>query len=170
MTTGKFGRTLKKEPKKLLEKDIQKLITKYLELRRVPFAVTNAERVWNPQGFVRKSKVSPDHPDLSATLPVLVNGNPIGLSFYIEVKTPTGSIRDGQKVKLRELADAGALCVLARSLDEVKDVVERFQGAELDWEAFKRTRTLLELLLSDRRSKEVKAALLEIRNDADKGK
>lgn len=156
--------------KKLLERDIQKLITKYLELRRVPFAVTNAERVWNPQGFVRKSKVSPDHPDLSATLPVLVNGNPLGLSFYIEVKTPTGSIRDGQKVKLRELADAGALCVLARSLDEVKDVVEKFQGAELDWDAFKRTRTLLELLLSDRRSKEVKAALLEIRNDADKDK
>lgn len=154
-------RTGKKEPKKLLEKDIQKLITKYLTLRGIPFAVTNAERVWNPQGFVRKSKVSPDHPDLSATMPVLIDGNAVGLSFYIEVKTPTGSIRDGQKVKLRELADAGALCVLARSLDDVKEVVERFQGAELDFESFKRTRTLLELLLSDRRSKEVRDALAE---------
>lgn len=57
MTTGKRFGKLKKEPKKLLEKDIQKLITKYLELRRIPFAVTNAERVWNPQGFVRKSKM-----------------------------------------------------------------------------------------------------------------
>lgn len=153
------------KPKKLLEKDIQKMITKYLDLKRVPYAVTNAERVWNPQGFVRKSKVSPDHPDLTATLPVYVDGKKVGLSFYIEVKTPTGSIRDGQKVKLRELADAGALCVLARSLDEVRSVVEKFKDAELDMEAFKRTRTLLELLLSDRRSKEVKEALQSFYSD-----
>lgn len=46
-----------KPVKKLLEKDIQKLIVKYLTLRGIPFAVTNAERVWNPQGFVRKSKM-----------------------------------------------------------------------------------------------------------------
>lgn len=148
-----------KTQKKLLEKDIQKQIVNYLKLKKVPCAVTNAERVWSKQGFPIKSKVSPDHPDLTATMPVLVNGNALGLSFYIEVKTPSGSIRDGQKVKLRELADAGALCVLARSLDDVKEVVERFQGAELDFESLKRTRTLLELLLSDRRSKEVREAL-----------
>lgn len=159
MITGK-----KKEPKKLLEKDIQKMIVKYLELRRIPFAVTNAERVWNPQGFIRKSKVSPDWPDLSATMPVLVNGNAVGLSFYIEVKTPTGSIRDGQRVKLRELASAGALCVLARSLDDVTLVVEKFQGAELDFEALAQSRTLLDLLLSDRRSKEVREALANLKN------
>lgn len=145
--------------KKILEKDIQKQIVTYLKLKKVPYAVTNAERVWSKQGFPIKSKVSPDHPDLSATMPVLVNGNAVGLSFYIEVKTPTGSIRDGQKVKLRELADAGALCVLARSLDDVKEVVERFQGAELDFESLKQSRTLLELLMSDRRSKAVRDAL-----------
>ncbi len=150
--------------KKLLEKDIQKTIVQYLKLRKVPYAVTNAERVWSKQGFIRPSKVTPDHPDLTATMPVLVNGNALGLSFYIEVKTPSGSIRDGQKVKLRELADAGALCVLARSLDDVKEVVERFQGAELDFESLKRSRTLLELLLSDRRSKEVRDALLSFNN------
>lgn len=165
MKTGKYGKTLKKEPKKLLEKDIQKLITKYLDLRKVPYAVTNAERVWNPQGFVRKSKVSPDWPDLSATMPVLINGNPVGLSFYIEVKTPTGGIRDGQKVKLRELSAAGALCVLARSLEDVKTVVEKFQGAELDFDALAKSHTLLDLLLSDRRSKAVKDALLEYHRD-----
>ena len=151
--------------KKLLEKDIQKLITRYLELKGVPFAVTNAERVWNPQGFVRKSKVSPDWPDLSATMPVLVNGHPLGLSFYIEVKTPSGSIRDGQKIKLTSLANAGALCVLARSLDEVVTVVEKFKGVELDFEALQRTHTLLKLLLSDRRSKTVKDALALIRSE-----
>lgn len=150
----------------MLEKDIQKVITKYLELKGVPYAVTNAERVWNPQGFVRKSKVSPDHPDLSATLSVYVDSMRVGLSFYIEVKTPSGSIRDGQKIKLRSLSDAGALCVLARSLDDVKDVVERFKDAELDYEAFKRTRILLDLLLSDRRSKEVKDALRQYRDES----
>ncbi len=155
-----------KTQKKLLEKDIQKQITSYLTLKGVPFAVTNAERVWNPQGFVRKSKVSPDHPDLSATLPIFVNNVRIGLSFYIEVKTPTGSIRDGQKIKLRELSNAGALCVLARSLEEVIDVVERFKDAELNEVAFKRARTLLDLLLSDRRSKEVKDALRAVYEDA----
>lgn len=151
-----------KQKKKMLEKDIQRAITDYLKLKGVPFAITNAERVWNPQGFVRKSKVSPDWPDLSATLPVFVDSMRVGLSFYIEVKTPTGSIRDGQKIKLRELSDAGALCVLARSLEEVKDVVERFKDAELDYEAYKCTRTLLDLLLSDRRSKAVRDALSAI--------
>lgn len=154
-----------KTQKKLLEKDIQKQITSYLTLKGVPFAVTNAERVWNPQGFVRKSKVSPDWPDLSATLPIFVNSVRIGLSFYIEVKTPTGSIRDGQKIKLRELSDAGALCILARSLEEVVDIVERFKDAELNEVAFKRSRTLLDLLLSDRRSKEVKDALRAVYED-----
>ena len=76
--------------KKILEKDIQKQIVTYLKLKKVPYAVTNAERVWSKQGFPIKSKVSPDHPDLSATMPVLINGNAVGLSFYIEVKTPTG--------------------------------------------------------------------------------
>lgn len=60
-----------KTQKKLLEKDIQKQITSYLTLKGVPFAVTNAERVWNPQGFVRKSKVSPDHPDYPQPYPSL---------------------------------------------------------------------------------------------------
>lgn len=146
----------------MLEKDIQKKITKYLTKCGVPFAVTNAERVWNPQGFVRKSKVSPDWPDLSCTLPITVDGIPLGLSFYIEVKTPTGSIRDGQKVKLRELADAGALCILARSLEDVSRIVQRFKDAELDVPKFKEVRTLLELNLSDRRSKAVRDALTSI--------
>lgn len=154
--------------RKKLEKDIQKEIITYLKLRKIPHAVTNAERVWSKQGFIRSSKVTPDWPDLSATLPVSIDGNPLGLSFYIEVKTPKGSIRDGQKLKLMELADAGALCVLARTLNEVKDVVEKFQDAELDFELLSRTRILLKLLLSDRRSKEVKAALLEINNYTDK--
>lgn len=147
--------------KKKLEKDIQKEIVDYLKLKRVPHAVTNAERVWSKQGFPIKSKVTPDWPDLSATLPVYIDSRRVGLSFYIEVKTPTGSIRDGQRAKLRELGDAGALCVLARSLEEVQEVVERFKDAELDYDEFKRTRTLLELLLSDRRSKHVKDALLK---------
>lgn len=95
-----------------------------------------------------------------------MNNVRIGLSFYIEVKTPTGSIRDGQKIKLRELSNAGALCVLARSLEEVIDVVERFKDAELNEVAFKRARTLLDLLLSDRRSKEVKDALRAVYEDA----
>lgn len=148
--------------KKKLEKDIQKEIVSYLKLKKVQHSITNAERVWSKQGFIRPSKVSPDWPDLSATLPIFVNNVRIGLSFYIEVKTPTGSIRDGQKVKLRELSDAGALCILARSLDDVTDIVERFKDAELNEEAFKRTRTLLDLLLSDRRSKEVKDGLRAI--------
>jgi hypothetical protein len=56
--------------------------------------------------------------------------------------------------------------VLARSLEEVQVVVERFKDAELDFEALKRTRTLLELLLSDRRSKEVREALRAIQSNS----
>ena len=148
-----------KAKRKLLEKDIQKTIVAWLEANSVHVAVTNAERVWSKHGFPIKSKVSPDHPDLTCVLPIKINQLEIGLAMYIEVKTPTGSIREGQKVKLRALAGSGALCILARSLDDVIPVVRRFKDKELDYEAFLNTRTLLDLQLSDRRSKEVRDAL-----------
>lgn len=148
--------------KKLLEKDIQKQIVSWLEINKIPVSVTNSERVWGKFGGVRKSKVSPDHPDLTLVLPVLCNGFKIGLACYIEVKTKTGAIRDGQRIKLRELADNGALCMIARTLDEVVSIIVRFKGKELDQEKIRNVRTLLELNLSDRRSKDVKDALKQL--------
>lgn len=154
-----------KKVKKLLEKDIQAQIVKYLEANRIHVAVTNAERVWGKFGGIRKSKVSPDHPDLTCVLPIVVSTLPIGLAWYIEVKTPTGSIREGQKVKLKSLADAGALCILARSIDDVMPIVTKFKDKELDYDLIKYYRKLLELNLSDRRSKEVRDALKELMLD-----
>lgn len=142
-----------------LEKDIQKSIVHLLNLRRIPHAITNAERVWNPKGFVRKSKVSPDHPDISATLPVLINGTTIGLSFYIEVKRPSGKVSDGQRAKLRELASAGALCIIARSANDVMRAIDDFRLKELSAETLNHYRHLLEVNLSDRRTKEARAQI-----------
>lgn len=157
-------KTPKRKSKNPLEKDIQKTIVSYLELNDIHVSVTNSERVWGKFGGVRASKVSPDHPDLTCVLPVLVNKRLLGLAFYIEVKTATGSIRDGQKVKLRALADSGALCILARGLEDVEPIVKQFKNAELDYEAIQKLRTLLELNLSDRRSKEVRDALAELKD------
>jgi hypothetical protein len=154
MPTGR-----KREPKKLLEKDIQKLIVDYLKMRRVPYALTNAERVWSKYGYPIKSKVSPDHPDLSATMPVLVNGNPIGLSFYIEVKTETGALRDGQRIRLTQLAEVGSICTVARCLEDVEIIVNLFYNKELDHQLLRKTKELLMLKLADRRKKEIRDAL-----------
>jgi hypothetical protein len=146
-----------------LEADIQKTIVAYLKLKKIEVTVTDASRVWGRDGKPRKSRVDPDHPDLSCVLPVVVNNsdsvNKLGLAFFIEVKTKTGSIRDGQKEKLRHLANAGALCMLARDVTEVVRVVELFLNKPFDISAYNAEIELLNLNLSDRRSKATRDAL-----------
>jgi hypothetical protein len=152
-----------------LEKDIQAAIVTYLKVRRVEVSVTDSSRVWGKGGGVRRSKVDPNHPDLSCVLPILFprydkTGNItdcvlIGLAFFIECKTKTGAIKEGQKEKLLALADSGALCVLARSLDDVKRVVEGFHMKQFDTAAYDKEIDILRLNLSDRRTKAVREEL-----------
>jgi hypothetical protein len=139
----------------MLEKDIQKLIVDYLRLMKLEVAVTDASRVWGKGGGVRASKVDPDHPDLTITLPVKAGGLNLGLAFYVEVKTPTGSIRAGQKVKLRALTNAGAVCIIARDLETVQLIVGAFKGRQVTQEKMDLVRQLLEADLADHRDRQV---------------
>jgi hypothetical protein len=162
---------IEREP---LEKDIQKTIVSYLKLKGIEVTVTDASRTWGKGGGVRQSKVDSDHPDLSCVLPVVVKDKnnaeiKLGLAFFIEVKTKTGSIRSGQKEKLVKLADAGALCVLARDVSEVVRVVDLFMNKEFDHSELAKETELLKLLLADRRKKEVRDALAAIRTHSKNG-
>lgn len=148
----------------ILEKDIQSAILKYLRGRNISVSVTDASRVWGQGGQLMRSKVSKDHPDLSCVLSVGVKlgskDTYIGLAFFIEVKSATGRIRDGQKNKLVELADSGAVCMIARSVEDVKAVVDKFQWRPLKEQDLEDAYTLLISQLEPKRKKKVSTQTL----------
>lgn len=151
----------KKNP---LEKDIQKTIVQYLRYRKIEVSVTNSDRTWGKWGGIRQSKVDKGHPDLTAVLPVMVGGERLGLALYIEVKTPTGSLKPEQKEKLAALDASGALCLVARSLDDVMRVVENMAFKELDRKKVAHVRDLLRLSLGSRSSKGAREAIAAARS------
>lgn len=142
-----------------LESDIQKAIVDYLRLRHVYVSVTDSSRSFGRDGLPRRSKVDTSHPDLSCVLPVLVGDRIIGLALFIECKRKNGATKVGQKERLLELAEAGALCILARSTDEVKRVIDIFMNKPFSYDAYDKEVELLKLNLSDRRTKSVRTAL-----------
>ncbi len=139
-----------------LEADIQATIVAYLQLKKVEFSITNADRVWGKGGGVRASKVEKGHPDITAVLPVVIDNFKFGLALYIEVKTATGNIKEEQKIKMLRLANSGALCILARDVESVVRVVELFLNKPFSVSAYDKEIQLLKLNLSDRRSKTVR--------------
>jgi len=157
--------------KPVLEKDIQKTIVTYLKLVGIKHTVSDASR-WGKGGGA--TKVDPDHPDLTCVLPVFVTRQGIalkvGLALFIEVKTPQGRVSEGQRVRLIALADAGAVCVVARTLQEVQDVVKLFKDRELDADLLDKQYQLLKLKLSDRRSREVRTALSDLEHSLSNSK
>lgn len=42
-----------------------------------------------------------------------------GKVYFIECKSPTGKLRDSQKMWLQEAEDHGAICIVAHSLEEL---------------------------------------------------
>lgn len=142
--------------KPLLESAIQRQIMDYLGRAGLQASVTNADRTWGKGGGVRASKVPKGHPDITAVLPVVYNGFVIGLAWYIEVKTPTGSTSSEQKDKLTALAQAGALCTLARDVDTVIRVVTDVKNKPWSILDKKRYDEILALNLFSRRTKAVR--------------
>lgn len=95
------------------EAAIQAAICEWLDLRLIPYSVTDASRVFGRDGQPRRSKVNKSWPDISGVLP------PSGRALYIECKSATGRFQPGQKQMLARLRAAGALVIVARSLDDV---------------------------------------------------
>lgn len=47
-----------------------------------------------------------------------------GRSFFLEVKTPHGSVRPEQRDFIARALSAGALCAVVRSVEEAKKIIE----------------------------------------------
>ena len=112
-----------------VERDIQSGICELLDQLRIPYSVTDAAipvsvgrcpecRAWvklyGKKGHVRKS-----WPDITGVLPVT------GRMLAIEVKTEKGRYKPGQPEMLELLRKAGALVIVARSIDDVSLVLAR---------------------------------------------
>jgi hypothetical protein len=113
-----YGRTARERgPLRRPEDGIRDAIFDWLQVGGLPCAITDASRVWGPDGEVRESKVTTSWPDVTA---IGVDGRAI----VCEVKTEDGDFQPGQKETLEHCARYGAIAIVARSLE---DVVERLE-------------------------------------------
>lgn len=46
-----------------------------------------------------------------------------GVTYFFEVKTPKGVVSEIQKYTMKKLNEAGAIALVVRSLDDVKEVI-----------------------------------------------
>lgn len=96
------------------EAKLQDAIVNLLTWLRLCFAVTDASRVWGPDGRPRRSKVDKDWPDIT----IVFDG---GTAGFIETKSKRGVLSDGQKEKLDRLRALNARVIVPRSVEEVYD-------------------------------------------------
>jgi VRR-NUC domain len=138
----------------MTEKEIQAKIMKYLngELD-VVCSVTNAERTWNREGFIGRSKVKKGWPDISGVVSVLVNGHNLGVGLFIEVKREGGTLKAEQREHLTKLSGSGAICIVARTVDEVRKVVGAFANKPYTQEKLILVNDILRIHLYERRTK-----------------
>lgn len=100
--------------RKILEKDIQMIICKYLEYKGHFFWRQNNIPVFSNGRFFAMPKYSKRGvPDIIAILPY--NGQFVG----IEVKRPNGKLSEHQEAFRDELQRLGGLYVVATSLDDI---------------------------------------------------
>ena len=98
------------------EQEVQATIIEYLELRGIVHSVTDRSRHWDAQGRVRASRVSmPGYPDISCVI--------AGKAVYIEVKSTRGRLSHAQIACHARLREAGAVVVVARSLEDVQATI-----------------------------------------------
>lgn len=127
---GKAARKKRSRPKKdftiadykktAKESDIQLAIRQILNLIGVPHSVTDASRAFTDTGRA-VTKVDPDWPDLSCTLPWPPHR---GISLYVETKAARTGITAGQQGCHRMLREAGAIVIVPRSVDDfVRDML-----------------------------------------------
>lgn len=105
------------------EAQIQATICDFLTLAGIPFTVTDAAHV-TINGVTRgRAKIRRGWPDVTACLP------PDGTLLAIEVKSAKGKLRLDQEAVLAQLEAAGAVVVVARSLEEVVNEIK----SRLNW-------------------------------------
>lgn len=123
------------------EAETQRAITDWLTLAGIPFTVTDAAHV-TINGVTRgRAKIRRGWPDVTACLP------PDGTLLAIECKSVRGRLRPEQVETIAQLQDAGALTVVARSLEDVTDAVGDY-GYEYfgDWSKYDTTNMPIKLV------------------------
>jgi hypothetical protein len=112
------------EGRKLLQaqathKQIQSAVEEYLTVRGIPCSATDATEAYNRHGQ-RVRRVEEGWPDVTGCCCVrTVFGSFSGIFLAVEVKTAKDKLRPAQAKVLHELYQAGALVVVARSLDDL---------------------------------------------------
>src|SRR5262245_34762475 len=109
------------EGRKLLQaqathKQIQSAVEEYLTARGIPCSGTDGAESYNRKGQ-RVRRVQSGWPDVTACLPG-------GMLGAIEIKTAKDKLRPDQAATLHALYQAGALVVIARSLDDLIAALE----------------------------------------------
>lgn len=93
------------------EAEIQATLCAYLRYRGIPHTISNADQAFNQAGQQIR-KLTPGWPD--------VTGCYQGRLLALEVKSHTGKLRRAQAEVLNRLWEAGAIVVIARSLEDLQ--------------------------------------------------
>ena len=110
------------------EAEIQKAITKLLDLRGIVYAVTNSKTVETEDG-PRQLVYPPGWPDITALMPIT------GQLWAIEVKTLKGKLREAQEDMLALIEASGGRVTIARDSLQIRDIlnehIAKFQPDKL---------------------------------------
>lgn len=108
---------MKKDP---TEKQIQNAILDYLTLLPGTYWATNNTGLWDPVKKVHRRPGKFFRHGVSDIIGVCGN---TGRIVCIEVKTPKGRVSEHQKKFLKEISESGGIAFVARSVDEVREVM-----------------------------------------------
>lgn len=101
-----------------LEAEVQSAVTDYLAAKRIPYTITEAKRSYNERGQ-QVRRINPGWPDITGCHPTT------GQLLGIECKRTVGGVLSyDQAFTLSALFRAGALVVIARSVDDVLSLLE----------------------------------------------
>ena len=111
----------------MLEKDIQKEILAYLDSQGI-WAWKNATQGGRVAGGKRVKAPVTGSPDIFGIITDSHGSHlfPAGRLLAIEVKTPTGVLSDSQKAWIEKAAKSGVICFVARSVQDVKDILHSY--------------------------------------------
>lgn len=100
---------------------VKRSICSYLSLKRITFWVNDSVGIWNEKRGVFMQRRDPYRRKGVADILGCLPG---GRLLAIEVKSSTGRLSPEQRAFLDEIAGLGGLAFMARSIDDVKRVLE----------------------------------------------
>jgi hypothetical protein len=104
------------------EAEIQSAIVDYLNVQKIPHTVTEAKRSYNERGQLVR-RIAPGWPDITGAVPIGLGSQLCAAFLGIECKSASGRLRPDQARTLYGLYKAGALVVVARSVDDVVELL-----------------------------------------------